>query len=108
VRTEGRSPEPVEVGAYYVVSESLTNAAKHSNGSRVAVDVEAGDGILLVRVGDDGIGGADFSRGSGLVGLRDRVEALGGRISLHSEPGAGTALLAELPLTADAADVVSG
>jgi signal transduction histidine kinase len=108
VRTEGRLPEPVEVGAYYVVSESLANTAKHANASTVAVDVEAGDGILLVRVDDDGVGGADFTRGSGLVGLRDRVEALGGRISLQSEPGAGTALQAELPLTGYAADVPSG
>jgi signal transduction histidine kinase len=105
VRTEARLSEPVEVAAYYVVSEALTNAAKHANASKAAVQVEAVTGVLRISVCDDGCGGADFTRGSGLVGLKDRVEALGGRIWIHSPPGAGTTLRAELPLTnADAAD----
>jgi signal transduction histidine kinase len=101
VRTNGRLPEPVEVAAYYIVSEALTNAAKHAHASRVTVDVEAGDGVLGVRVRDDGVGGADFARGSGLVGLRDRVEALGGRIALQSKPGVCTSLSVELSLRDD-------
>jgi signal transduction histidine kinase len=98
VRTEGRLPEPIEVAAYYVVSEALTNAAKHAHASSVAVEAEAVDGLLRVRVRDDGVGGADFARGSGLVGLKDRVEALGGRIAVESAPDAGTAVRVELPL----------
>ena len=90
-------PEPVEVAAYYVVSETLTNAAKHANASSVSVDVEIDDGILRVGVRDDGIGGAAFERGSGLVGLKDRVEALGGRFTVESEPEDGTAVRVELP-----------
>jgi signal transduction histidine kinase len=99
VRTEGRLPGQVEVGAYYIISEALTNAAKHASASEVVVSVEAITGVLRVSVHDDGTGGADFSRGTGLVGLKDRVEALGGRISLHSPRGAGTTLRADLPLT---------
>ena len=92
-------PEPVEVGAYFVVSEALTNVAKHARASSVTVDVEAVDGVLRLSVRDDGVGGADFGRGSGLVGLKDRVEALGGRIAVESARGAGTALRVELPLS---------
>jgi signal transduction histidine kinase len=99
VRTQGRLPEQVEVGTYYIVSEALTNAAKHANASEVAVGVEAITGVLHVSVRDDGTGGADFGCGTGLVGLKDRVEALGGQISLHSPRGTGTTLRAELPLT---------
>jgi len=105
---EGRLPGPVEVGAYYVVSESLANAAKHANASTVAVDVEAADSTLFVRVHDDGVGGADFSRGSGLVGLKDRVAALDGRIELDSKPGNGTSLAVELPLADEKAAAVRG
>jgi signal transduction histidine kinase len=90
----------VEVAAYYVVSETLTNAAKHAHASVVHVGVEAVDGVLRVSVRDDGSGGADSARGSGLVGLRDRVEALGGTISVQSPPGAGTSVRVELPLDA--------
>jgi signal transduction histidine kinase len=97
--TNGRLPEPVEVCAYYVISEALTNAAKHANASRIAVGVEAVTGVLRLSVRDDGTGGADFTHGTGLIGLKDRVEALGGRISLNSPPGAGTTLQVELPLT---------
>jgi signal transduction histidine kinase len=106
--SEGRLPEPVEVAAYYVVSEALANAAKHARASSVTVAVEAADQVLRVSVGDDGVGGADLARGSGLVGLKDRVEALGGRLALHSEPGAGTSLAAELPFAGYAAAVASG
>jgi len=101
VRTDGRLPESLEVGAYYVVSEALTNAAKHAHASAVVVEVKPVDGALLVCVRDDGIGGAEVGRGSGLVGLKDRVEALGGRISVQSAPGAGTSVRAELPLPND-------
>ncbi len=98
IQVGGRLAEPVEIAAYYAVSEALTNTAKHARASAVEVDVAAGEGVLQVHVRDDGCGGADFSRGSGLTGLRDRVEAFGGRISLRSPPGAGTALEIALPL----------
>jgi signal transduction histidine kinase len=103
---EGRLPEQVETAAYYVVSEALTNAAKHAAASvvRIRVDtVEAeGGGALRVEVRDDGRGGAAVAQGTGLLGLKDRVEALGGRILLHSPPGAGTTLRLELPLAGGA------
>ena len=99
IRAERRLPEPVEVAAYYVVSEALTNVAKHAGASSVAVEVEANERVLRIDVRDDGMGGAEFVAGSGLVGLRDRVEALGGRITLRSEAGSGTALSVELPIT---------
>jgi GAF domain-containing protein len=98
VRVEERLPEPVEVATYYVVSEALTNAAKHAAASKVRVDVEVLSGVLRVVVGDDGIGGADPDGGSGLIGLKDRAEAMGGTIALESCRGAGTRLTAELPL----------
>ncbi len=99
VRIGTRLPEPIEVGAYYVVTEALANVAKHAEASVVSVDVTAADDVLRVGVRDDGIGGAHFARGAGLVGLRDRVEALGGRISLESPRGQGTSIEVELPLT---------
>ena len=92
VRVDGRLPDRFEVAAYYAVSEVLTNAAKHSQASVVHVDVATRDGSLDVSVRDDGIGGADLEGGSGLVGLRDRVEALGGELSLRSPRGEGTSL----------------
>ena len=98
VRTEPQLPERVEVAAYYVVAEALTNAAKHANASAILVDAEATDRVLHLRVRDDGVGGADPVRGSGLVGLRDRVAALGGTITVQSPAGAGTSLHVELPL----------
>lgn len=101
MRVDGRLPEPVEVGAYYVVSEMLTNAAKHARASVVEVDAEASGARLRVRVRDDGIGGADLLGGSGLVGLKDRIDALGGTFSLHSPVGAGTTVCCELPISAD-------
>jgi len=99
VHADRRLPEPVEVSAYYVIAEALTNAARHARASAVTVTIEVAGDILRVAVRDDGAGGADFARGTGLAGLKDRVEALGGRLFLHSPPGAGTSLRAELPLT---------
>jgi signal transduction histidine kinase len=103
VRVDARFPEPIELAAYYVVAEALTNTAKHAHATVVDVQAAAGDGVLRIRVCDDGRSGADLTRGSGLVGLTDRVEALGGRISLHSPPGAGTTMPMALPLTAPGA-----
>jgi signal transduction histidine kinase len=98
VRPERRFPAPVEVAAYYVVSESLANAAKHARASVAEVLVEARDGVLDLTVRDDGVGGADPGRGSGLAGLTDRVEALGGTLSVVSSAGEGTLLHVELPI----------
>jgi signal transduction histidine kinase len=98
VHVEGRLPGGVEVAVYYVVSEMLTNTAKHAQASAVYVDVTRADGILHISVRDDGVGGADPARGSGLVGLRDRVEALGGTIAFQSAKGTGTAVNVLLPL----------
>jgi signal transduction histidine kinase len=100
VQVPGRLAEPVEVAVYYVVSEMLANAEKHARASVVEVGAEASGGRLLVRVHDDGIGGADPVRGSGLRGLKDRIEALGGTFSVHSPVGCGTTVTCELPLTA--------
>jgi GAF domain-containing protein len=98
VRTAGRLPEPVEIAAYYAVSEALTNTVKHGHASAAEVEVVERDGVLEVCIRDDGRGGADFGRGSGLAGLKDRVEAHGGRVWLRSPPGAGTVLEIALPL----------
>jgi signal transduction histidine kinase len=99
VRVTGRLPEPVEVAAYYAVAEALTDIAKYAGASAAEVEAAAGEDVLQVWVRDNGRGGAAFGRGSGLAGLKDRIEALGGRISLHSPPGAGTALHIALPLS---------
>jgi signal transduction histidine kinase len=96
-----RLPEQIEIAAYYLVAEALTNTAKHSHASFVHVEINtanAGD-LLQMWVRDDGRGGADLAGGTGLVGLRDRTEALGGRLSVQSAPGAGTTVHAELPLS---------
>ncbi len=92
-----RLPEPVEVAAYYVVSESLTNIAKHARATAATVRVSRKDGDLLVEVTDDGVGGAHTGQGSGLRGLADRVEALGGRLLVDSPAGRGTRLEAVIP-----------
>jgi signal transduction histidine kinase len=97
VHLQARLPEPVEVAAYYVVSEALANAAKHAHASVVHVDVHTADDDLRLSVRDDGVGGADPAQGSGLVGLSDRVQAFGGTITLHSPVGEGTTLRVELP-----------
>jgi signal transduction histidine kinase len=91
-------PEPVEVAAYYVVSEALTNAAKHARASVVNVELDTDDAILRLTIRDDGVGGADTGQGSGLVGLRDRIEALGGTLEVTSPVGHGTTLLIKVPL----------
>jgi signal transduction histidine kinase len=93
-----RLEEPIEVAAYFVASEALANAVKHSDASRIDVLLEQRDGRLLLSVRDDGIGGADAARGSGLVGLTDRVEALGGSIRVSSRPDKGTQITVELPV----------
>jgi signal transduction histidine kinase len=98
IHVDGRLPEPVETAAYYTVSEALTNAAKHARATSADIEATACDGMLHVGVRDNGRGGADVTRGSGLVGLKDRVEALGGHLDLHSPPGAGTTLDITLPL----------
>jgi signal transduction histidine kinase len=97
VDVEGRLPERVEVAAYYVVSESLTNVAKHADASEAQVSLELRDDRLVVEVVDDGVGGADTERGSGLRGLADRVEALGGRLRVWTPAGGGTRVQAEIP-----------
>jgi len=97
LQVTGRLAEPVEIAAYYTVAEALTNIAKHARASTVEVEVAADERVLRVCVRDDGRGGADPGRGSGLAGLKDRVEALGGEIFLDSPRGAGTTLRVELP-----------
>jgi signal transduction histidine kinase len=99
ISTAARLPEPLEVAAYYLVSELLTNAVKHAQASVVRVAVDQSDGTLRLSIRDDGIGGADPSRGSGLIGLRDRVEALGGTIAIESPASAGTSVYVSLPFT---------
>ncbi len=94
----GRLPEPVESAAHCAIAEALTNTAKHAQASAAEVKVAYGEGVLQIRVRDDGRGGADFGRGSGLAGLKNRVEALGGLIWLNSPPGAGTTVQIVLPL----------
>ena len=93
-----RLPGPVEAAVYYVVAEALTNASKHAQASHVRVDVSRGDGVALLEVRDDGVGGADQRAGSGLRGLCDRVEALGGHLDLVSPAGTGTTLRARIPI----------
>jgi signal transduction histidine kinase len=98
LRAERRLPEHVEVAVYYVVSEALTNAAKHAHASVVHVELEADSAIVRLAIRDDGIGGADPAEGSGLIGLSDRIEAVGGRLQLISPSGRGTTLLIEIPV----------
>ena len=97
VTTGDRLPERIEVAAFYLVSESLTNIAKHAGATSASVEVGRLDGEVFVEVVDDGVGGADTERGSGLRGLADRVEALGGRLRVWSPSGGGTKLRAEIP-----------
>jgi signal transduction histidine kinase len=99
---DGRLPERVEVAAYYVVSEALTNVARHAQASVVSIEVVERDGALELSIRDDGIGGADTRRGTGLIGLKDRVEALGGRMDVNSTRGEGTSLVVALRLAGDA------
>jgi signal transduction histidine kinase len=94
---DGRLPEPIEAAIYYVVAEAITNVAKYAQATKATVAIERWSGIATVVVSDDGIGGAEPGPGSGLVGLADRVEALGGRLHIDSPPGRGTQLSAEIP-----------
>jgi signal transduction histidine kinase len=104
----GRLPEQVEAGAYYLVSEALANTAKHANASAAEVRLSIDHGVLVVHVRDDGDGGADPAKGSGITGMRDRVEALGGRVVLRSPLGEGTSVLAEFPLGTPGGDGSDG
>jgi signal transduction histidine kinase/tetratricopeptide (TPR) repeat protein len=101
LETEGRLPEHVEVTAYFVVSEALTNAARHSQATGVEISLGASDGALRLSISDDGVGGADPAGGSGLAGLNDRVEALGGTLAVRSRAGQGTRLSLTIPLGED-------
>jgi signal transduction histidine kinase len=104
-----RLPDQVELAAYYVVAEALTNTAKHAAASVLDVEVSAADSVLQVCVRDDGRGGADVGGGSGLVGLTDRIEALGGRLTVSSPVGTGTTVRAAIPLAvADPATAPDG
>jgi signal transduction histidine kinase len=97
VSFEDRLPEQIEVAAFYVVSESLANIGKHARAASASIDVSRARGFVVIEVIDDGVGGADSERGSGLRGLADRVEALGGVLRVWSPAGAGTRLRAEMP-----------
>jgi signal transduction histidine kinase len=101
IAVERRLPDPVEVAAYYVVAEALTNTAKYAQASAVKVCVETQGANLIVSVDDDGIGGADPRNGSGLIGLKDRVEVLGGNMRITSFPGSGTSLRITIPVKGD-------
>jgi PAS domain S-box-containing protein len=101
VAVERRLSRSVEVAAYYVVAEALTNTAKYAHASEIGVRVEAKGPNLHLSIDDDGVGGADLGQGSGLIGLIDRVEALGGCLEIASRAGIGTSLLAEIPLEAE-------
>ena len=98
VGPDGHLPPPVETAAYYVVSEALANVTKYAQASSIKVTVGRRNGYALVEVADDGVGGADPGRGSGLRGLADRIASLSGRLTVDSPPGAGTRLRAEIPL----------
>ncbi len=98
IQVDRRLPEPVETAAYYTVAEALTNAAKHARATTADIEVAESDGVLHVGIRDNGRGGAGFSQGSGLVGLKDRAEALGGHLDLRSPPGAGTTVEIDLPV----------
>jgi PAS domain S-box-containing protein len=98
LKADARLPEPIEVAAYYVASEALANAAKHAQASQIEVSLASRNGSLVLSIRDDGVGGAYPGRGSGLVGLQDRVEALGGTIKIDSSAGSGTCVVATLPI----------
>ncbi|MGZ4128162.1 MAG: sensor histidine kinase [Actinomycetota bacterium] len=93
----GRLPEPIEMTAYFVVAEALTNVAKYAHASAATVRLARENGTLIVQVSDNGVGGADAGRGSGLNGLADRLAAVNGRLRVDSPEGAGTTLVAEIP-----------
>jgi signal transduction histidine kinase len=103
VRLDKRLPTPIEAAAYYIVSEALTNVAKHAHANAVQLKAAQDNGTLTLEVRDDGIGGVDASLGSGILGLTDRAEALGGWFALESPPGRGTTISVELPIATPAA-----
>ena len=96
--TRERVDSQIEVAAYYLCAEALANVAKHAQASSVSVDVAVRSGVFTVRVADNGVGGATPTGGTGLLGLIDRVESIGGQLLVESEPGVGTKLTAEIPL----------
>jgi predicted ATPase/signal transduction histidine kinase len=98
VHLDRRLPEPTELAAYFSTAEAMANVAKHAQAAVVDVQVDTGDDALQIVVRDDGRGGADLAGGTGLIGLKDRIEALDGRLTVHSPPGAGTTLTISLPL----------
>jgi len=98
LRVEQRLPGHLEVAAYYAVSEALANAVKHAHACAVRVELEAPGAIVRLAIRDDGIGGADPARGSGLIGLSDRIEAVGGALEVISPTGGGTTLLIDIPV----------
>jgi signal transduction histidine kinase len=98
LRSGRRLPGHVEVAAYYAVSEALANAAKHAHASAAQIELDTPDTAVRLAIRDDGIGGADPAQGSGLTGLRDRIEALGGTLEVTSPAGSGTTLLIEIPV----------
>ena len=97
-----RLPDPVEVAAYYVVAEALTNTAKYADASVVTITAAITDEVLDLTVSDDGDGGADTGAGSGLIGLQDRIEAVGGTFTVSSPVGEGTNLTVRIPVARDA------
>ena len=103
-----RLGEHVEAAGYYIASEAITNVAKHARASVITMRVDGCDGALILSISDDGVGGADPGRGSGIIGLKDRVEALGGTISMLSPPGHGTALHVQLPANPMAVPALPG
>jgi signal transduction histidine kinase len=102
VKLDERLPAPIEAAAYYIASEALTNVAKHAHANVVQLTAAHDSGILTLEIRDDGIGSVDAGRGSGILGLTDRVEALGGRFALESPPGGGTTISVELPIATPA------
>jgi signal transduction histidine kinase len=108
LRYQRRLPEHVEVAAYYAVSEALTNAAKHAHASAVTIDVAEQNAILKLAIHDDGVGGADPSQGTGLAGLADRIQALGGQLQIISPARSGTSLAIEIPVEEQSATTSPG
>jgi signal transduction histidine kinase len=101
IHTTQRFPAGVEMAAYYIVAESLTNAAKHAYASVVRIDMRYRDATLQLSINDNGVGGADPGRGSGITGLKDRIEALGGEMTVNSPIGSGTSLVVNVPIGGD-------
>ena len=100
--SDARFPSEIEAGIYFLCAEGLANASKHASASTVEVSVRQADAAVIVELRDDGVGGADLDRGSGLRGLADRIEALGGRLTVESPTERGTRLIAVLPLVGEA------